>query len=262
MIDQDQMQLTTEIEQRQETGSWDDPALATLREWDPAWAEVCARMSTNPWKSAVLPRKLIELIGVALNAACTNLNPDGTRRHIRAALEAGAKREEVLMVLKMASVLAIHSCSLGAPMLLEEVKAAGMNPPAKAKTAVDTPAVDKMKALGQWNAAWDLLFDLDPVWADEFMAASVEIYASGVLSPKEIELLSIAFNASYTHMYAPGTRHHIRAALEASATVEEIMEVLKLCVAHGVQACNVGVPILAEELVRQGTWSWLFLLQA
>jgi len=52
-------------------------------------------------------------------------------------------------------------------------------------------------------------------------------------------------------MYAPGTRRHIRNALKAGATVEEIMEVLKLCVAQGVQACNLGVPILAEELARQ-----------
>jgi len=28
------------------------------------------------------------------------------------------------------------------------------------------------------------------------------------------------------------------------------MEVLKLCVAQGVQSCNMGVPILAEELER------------
>ena len=82
-------------------------------------------MATNPWRSGVLPRRLVELIGVAVNAACTNLNPDGTRRHIRGALEAGATRDEVLMVLKMASVMSIHSCSLGAPILLEEAKAAG-----------------------------------------------------------------------------------------------------------------------------------------
>jgi hypothetical protein len=35
------------------------------------------------------------------------------------------------------------------------------------------------------------------------------------------------------------------------ATVdEEIMEVLKLRVIRGVQACNLGVPILAQELAR------------
>jgi len=49
-------------------------------------------------------------------------------------------------------------------------------------------------------------------------------------------------------MYAPGVRRHIQGALRAGATTREIMEVLKICVAHGVQACNLGIPILAEEL--------------
>lgn len=38
----------------------------------------------------------------------------------------------------------------------------------------------------------------------------------------------IAFDVSYTHTYAPGTRRHIKNALKAGATMEEIMEVLKL----------------------------------
>jgi hypothetical protein len=32
--------------------------------------------------------------------------------------------------------------------------------------------------------------------------------------------------------------------------MEEIMEVLKICVAFGVQSSNLGVPILADELER------------
>jgi alkylhydroperoxidase/carboxymuconolactone decarboxylase family protein YurZ len=102
--------------------------------------------------------------------------------------------------------------------------------------------------MGQWNEAWDPFFDLDPIWTDEFMATGAALYASGVLEPKTVELLSIAFDASYTHMYAPGTRRHIRSALKLGASVEEVMEVLKLCVVQGVQACNLGVPILAEAL--------------
>src|SRR5262245_45543311 len=203
-------------------------------------------MTTNPWTNGVLPRKFVELVGVALNAACTNLNPEGTRRHIRGALHAGASRDEILMVLKMASVMSIHSCSLGAPILLEEARAAGAKPAANA--AAPTPACDKMRALGQWNAAWDPFFELDPLWTDDFMATGVSIYGSGLFTSKEVELLSIAFDASYTHMYAPGTRRHIKGALTAGATMEEVMEVLKLCVVQGVAACNLGVPILAEEL--------------
>lgn len=230
------------------TGPW-DAALNTLREWDPQWADACARMATNPWSTGVLSRKFIELVGVGLNAACTNLNADGTRRHIRAALAAGATRDEILFVLKCASVMALHSCSLGVPILLEEATAAGTPPAARAPAA--TPAIDKIKAIGQWNPVWDPFVALDPVWTDEFMAAGMGIYGSGVMSAKDTELLSIAFDASFTHMYAPGTRRHIHAALRAGATTEEIMEVLKLCVAQGVQACNLAVPILAEELARR-----------
>ena len=228
-------------------GPWNG-ALDTLRAWDSSWSAVCATMTDNPWVNDVLPRKFVELVGVALNAACTNLNPEGTRRHIRAALAAGAARDEILMVLKMASVMSIHSCSLGAPILLEEAKAAGVAPAVKSSSP--TPACDRMRVSGQWNTAWDPLFELDPQWTDEFMATGVGIYASKLFSPKEVELLSIAFDASYTHMYAPGTRRHIRGALKAGASVEEIMEVLKLCVVQGVQACNLGIPILSDELVR------------
>ena len=229
-------------------GPW-DPAVEKLHEWDPKWAEACVKMSTNPWSGGVLPRKLVELISLALNAACTNLNPDGTRRHIRAALDAGASREEILTILKMASLLSIHCCSLGAPILLEEAKASGVQPVPKPKTA--TPACEKLKAVGQWNDAWNPFFELDPMWTDEFMGVGAGIYVGGVLSAKEAELLSIAFDVSYTHMYAPGTRRHIKNALKAGATIEEIMEVFKLCVVQGVQACNLAVPILEEELKRK-----------
>jgi alkylhydroperoxidase/carboxymuconolactone decarboxylase family protein YurZ len=230
------------------TGPWDTPALATLREWDPIWADQCLKMAESPWTSGILPRKDIELISLAVNAACTNLSADGTRRHMRGALEAGATREEILMILKIASLLSIHTCSLGAPMLLEEAQAAGVKPtPHKAAA---TPVCDTMKAAGQWNTAWDAFFELDPVWTEALIAASLPVYSSGVLSPKLAELLSIAVDASITHMYAPGTRRHIQTALKLGATIEEIMEVLKVCVAQGIQASNLGVPILAEELKR------------
>ena len=48
---------------------------------DPKWANTCLHMSINPWTSGVLPRKTVELIIVALNVACTNLNaPPHSRR--------------------------------------------------------------------------------------------------------------------------------------------------------------------------------------
>ena len=231
------------------TGPWDSPALAKLREWEPAWVDQCLKMSDNPWTSGILPRKDIELISIAVNAACTNLSEGGIRRHIRGALEAGASREEIMMIVKIASLLSIHTASLGAPILLEEAKAAGMMP--SPKEPATTPVCDKMKAAGQWNTAWDGFFELDPAWTEAIIAASLPVYTSGTFTPKLAELLSIAVDASITHMYAPGTRRHIQSALKLGATAEEIMEVLKICVAAGMQASNLGVPILAEELQRE-----------
>jgi alkylhydroperoxidase/carboxymuconolactone decarboxylase family protein YurZ len=202
-------------------------------------------MSEDPWTSGILPRKDVELISIAVNAACTNLSAEGTRRHIRGALEAGATREEILMILKIASLLSIHTCSLGAPILLEEAKAIGVK---RTPKKVATPVCDKMKAAGQWNPAWDAFFEIAPAWTEEIIAVSLPIYSSGVLSPKLAEFLSIAVDASITHMYAPGTRRHIQTALKLGATVDEIMEVLKICVAQGMQASNLAIPILSDEL--------------
>jgi alkylhydroperoxidase/carboxymuconolactone decarboxylase family protein YurZ len=229
-------------------GPWDNDALAIVREWDPVWVEQCLKMSDDPWAGSVLPRKDIELISIAVNAACTNMSAEGTRRHIRGALEAGASREEIMMVIKIASLLAIHTASLGAPILLEEAKAAGVK--LKPKEPAATPVCDKMKAAGQWNAGWDGFYEIDPAWTEAIIAASLPVYTSGILTPKLAELLSIAVDASITHMYAPGTRRHIQSALRIGATMEEIMEVLKICVSQGMQAANIAVPILAEELER------------
>jgi alkylhydroperoxidase/carboxymuconolactone decarboxylase family protein YurZ len=72
--------------------------------------------------------------------------------------------------------------------------------------------------------------------------------SEGVFTPKFIELLSIDLDASFTHTYAPGTRRKIKAALSLGATMEEITEVLKVCVAQGVCARSLRVPTLAEKL--------------
>ena len=232
----------------QEAGPWDRDALAKFYEWDQGFVDQCLMMSNNPWSSGILPRKEVELISLAVNAAITNLSAGGTRRHIRGALEAGATREEILMIIKIASLLSIHTASLGAPILLEEAKAAGVKLAPKEPTA--TPVCDKMKTAGQWNTGWDGFFEIDPAWTEAIIAASLPVYSSGILSPKLAELLSIAVDASITHMYAPGTRRHIQSALKLGVSMEEIMEVLKICVSQGMQACNLGIPILAEELER------------
>lgn len=111
-----------------------------------------------------------------------------------------------------------------------------------------TPVCDQLRATGNWNPAWDAIAELDPAWAEKFMMMGMHPVMSGVLEPKVFEFLAIAVDASCTHMYAPGTRRHIRKALELGATREEIVAVLQAVSVLGIHSSSLGAPILLEEL--------------
>jgi alkylhydroperoxidase/carboxymuconolactone decarboxylase family protein YurZ len=239
---------TPTVDELRARGVW-GPAMDSFAEADPDWSERCARMTNNPWTTGILPVKWIELICIALNAACTHRNEPGLRRHIRAALAASATAEEIRETLKGVSVLGIHSVAVSLPILLEEAESAGVQPATRPAGTVDAPVIDQMKAAGLFNPAWDAIYQLDPQWLEQFLAMSADVYR-GVLPPKLVELTAIAVDASCTHLYTPGIRRHVQAALAQGATIEEIMEVLKLCGALGVDACELGAPILAEEIAN------------
>lgn len=111
-----------------------------------------------------------------------------------------------------------------------------------------TPICDQLRATGNWNPAWDAFAELDPAWAEKFMAMGMHSIMSGVLEPKVLEFIAIAVDASCTHMYAPGTRRHIRKALELGATPREITAVLQAVSVLGIHTSSLGAPILLEEM--------------
>jgi alkylhydroperoxidase/carboxymuconolactone decarboxylase family protein YurZ len=98
---------------------------------DPAWTEAFMKMGTKPMLSGVLDPKVVEFIAIAVDASCTHLYAPGVRRHIRKALDLGASQEEITAVLQCVSVLGIHTMSLGAPILQDELaaRAAGITHP-------------------------------------------------------------------------------------------------------------------------------------
>jgi alkylhydroperoxidase/carboxymuconolactone decarboxylase family protein YurZ len=92
-------------------------------ELDPAWTEGFMAVGVKPMLAGVLDAKTIEFIAIAVDASCTHMYGPGVRRHIRKAIELGATKEEIAAVLQLTSVLGIHTMSLGAPILLEELAA-------------------------------------------------------------------------------------------------------------------------------------------
>src|SRR6187549_3848160 len=110
-------------------------------------------------------------------------------------------------------------------------------------------ATDKRKpATGNWNPDWEPFAKLDPAWTEKVIAMAIVPAVSGALDAKTIELIGIALDVSCTNMYAPGVRRHIRRALKAGATKEEITAVLQLASLQGLHSICLGGPILLEEL--------------
>jgi alkylhydroperoxidase/carboxymuconolactone decarboxylase family protein YurZ len=120
--------------------------------------------------------------------------------------------------------------------------------PQQDKAPSTTPVCDSLRASGYWNTDWDPFVALDPAWTEKFIAMGISPMVSGVLDRKTVEFLAIAVDASCTHMYAPGVRRHIRAALELGATKEEIAAVLQCVSVLGIHTMSLGAPILLEEL--------------
>jgi alkylhydroperoxidase/carboxymuconolactone decarboxylase family protein YurZ len=117
-------------------GQW-NPNWDPIAALDAVWTEKFLDMSMHSIGSGILDAKTIEFLAIAVDAACTHMYGPGVRRHIRRALEVGATKEEIVAVLQYTSVLGLHTMSLGAPILLEELaaheaRAAGGSDPAPA----------------------------------------------------------------------------------------------------------------------------------
>lgn len=117
-----------------------------------------------------------------------------------------------------------------------------------------TPTCDDLRAQGHWNPDWDAMASLAPDWTEQFMRMVSVPLNSPALDARTFELVCIAIDASVTHMFAPGTRRHIRRALDLGVRADEIVAVLQLTATLGLHTMSLAAPLLQQELrERQAT---------
>jgi alkylhydroperoxidase/carboxymuconolactone decarboxylase family protein YurZ len=109
-----------------------------------------------------------------------------------------------------------------------------------------------IRVRGTWSDTWEGVLRLDPEFLLAYLDFSAVPWRKNHLDDKVKEFIYIAIDANATHLYLPGVRQHIRAALRLGATPQEIMEVLELSATLGIHAMNIGVPILVEVLAEKG----------
>jgi alkylhydroperoxidase/carboxymuconolactone decarboxylase family protein YurZ len=120
-----------------------------------------------------------------------------------------------------------------------------------------TPEQEEIKAefirvRGTWSDLWQSVLELDAEFLKAYLDFSAVPWRKNHLDDKTKEFIYIAVDANATHMYLPGVRQHVRAALRLGATPAEIMEVLELSATLGIHAMNIGVPILVQVLEEKG----------
>jgi len=103
-----------------------------------------------------------------------------------------------------------------------------------------------------WSETWQRMLELDAEFLRTYLDFSAVPWRKNHLDAKTKEFIYIAVDAAATHMYEPGVRQHVRAALATGATPDEIMEVLELTSTLGIHACNIGVPLLIEVMEEEG----------
>ena len=109
-----------------------------------------------------------------------------------------------------------------------------------------------IKARGYWRPWTEGLLRFDPAFLETYGNYAGYPAATGPLSPKMCELIYVALDGSATHLFRSGLALHMQLALEQGASAQEIVDVLRLATAQGLDGCNVGIGILAEELAVAG----------
>jgi alkylhydroperoxidase/carboxymuconolactone decarboxylase family protein YurZ len=110
-----------------------------------------------------------------------------------------------------------------------------------------------IRVRGTWGEPWQRMLELDADFVRAYLRfSSVPWTSESHLEPKVKEFAYIAADAAATHLYEPGIRQHVAAALDHGATPAEVMEVLELTSTLGIHACNIGVPLLLEVLQEEG----------
>lgn len=244
------MTETAELRRKIEAdlGFWDEGQEA-MAELSPGFLDVWYRMAMVPARKNHLGAKNRALIGLAASAAATHLYAPGVRRNARAAINAGATKEELAEVLALTATLGIHACNIGVPLLLDVLEETG----ARTGTEPLTDYQEKLKAdftrdRGYWHSFWDGILELDPELFEGYLEFSAYPWRAGVLEPKIKEFVYCAFDASATHLYVPGLRMHMKNALGYGATKEELMEVLEIVNLIGMHGAELAAPIVVEEL--------------
>ena len=161
---------------------WED-----VLELDSNFFSTYSRFSSVPSKNNALSPKIREFIYIAIDASTTHLYLPGLKLHMENALALGATRDEIMEVLELTSVLGIHTCTMGVPILMDELRKMGRGDEVDNIEYGDHEKALKesfIKNRGYWSPFWDDMLKLSPEFFECYLDFSSVPWKSGTLEPR------------------------------------------------------------------------------
>jgi alkylhydroperoxidase/carboxymuconolactone decarboxylase family protein YurZ len=206
-------------------------------------------VSAYAWENGSLDAKTREFMYIATTASVTHIHPIGIRTHGRNALRAGATPQELVTVLALLGGLGIAGYLLAVDVL-EQVQpgSSGIRPAGDER--YQQLRAEYQDVFGTWDESAGPAIRSDPEFFAVFLRWAGAARVGGVLSPRVVALISIAANASITHLDRATLTREVRAALALGVTPAEILEVCNMTSGVSVHSLTVGVPIIAELMAE------------
>lgn len=107
---------------------------------------------------------------------------------------------------------------------------------------------------GYWHAFHQGLLDYSPAYLQAYLDFHEPPFVNNRLGDVLCEYIYIAVDAAVSHLFTSGVEMHIRKVLEIGGKPDEIIEVIQLAMIAAQSSHMTGMPILVEELERQGLW--------
>lgn len=189
--------LVGEIGEAQWDETWE-----SIAQLSPELFEASVNLIAVPRKKRHLSPKIQELMSIAVDAASTHLYIPGIQQHIKAALNEGATKAEIIEVIELTGTLGIHACNIGVPLLVEVMKEEGIyeqhpNAGKPFDARREKLKADFTKNRGYWHTFWEDFLALDPEFFEAYLNFSSVPWlkdidgsgkGGGVLEPKVTDL--------------------------------------------------------------------------
>ncbi|MCW3151965.1 carboxymuconolactone decarboxylase family protein [Achromobacter spanius] len=101
-------------------------------------------------------------------------------------------------------------------------------------------------ARGYWRPWTEALLRANPAFLSHYADYAGYPARTGPLTPRMVELVYVALDASATHLYEPGLATHLRMAREAGASEADVFDVLHLVTVQGLSAVLQAADVLHQ----------------